>query len=340
MIWYGLHFAEGVAQYLKADGSFEMVFISDETARKMNESFSKKPVYIDHPDSKDIDINKVHEVDGWVIESFYNKADGKHWVKFLTVTQEAKNAIEQGYKLSNAYIPTNEGGPSGEWHGVPYSRQITDAEYEHLAIVKEPKYSESVILTEEEFLQYNAQKHEELGNRFVNKKTEQGESSMFKFFKNSREEVKEGLDVKTHSVILPKSKKEMSLEKIINAIDDIEVERSQNPDMFCSGDEKVKLGEKVLTVNELIKEYQTLCEKNKAENEDEVDEEVEEELDEDEVVDNEDASEETEDKKKNSKENFDRLVNADKTPVEKFKVLELGMDQTARGKLRYGSKVR
>lgn len=342
MIWYGLHFAEGVALYQRSQDESEMVYISDDTARSMNHSFAAKPVYIDHPESKDIDLDKLHEIDGWVVESFYNKADGKHWVKFITVTEQAADAIKNGYKLSNAYFPTSEGGPAGEWHGVPYNRQITDAQYEHLAIVKEPKYSESIILTEEEFDKYNIQKQEELGNRFVNEKTKKGETSMFEIFK--REKVKDGIDIKSHSVILPKSKIEMSLERVINMADEEAIKKNQNPDMFCTGEENVKVGEKTMKVNDLIKEYQNLADYKHKNEAAAVDEEVDEELEEGteenaaDAEEGKEADKAKEDKKENSKENFNRLANAETNARGKeAKVLELGCDRSARGKQRYGS---
>ena len=65
------------------------------------------------------------------------------------------------WKLSNCYSPTNQ-TDGGKWHAVEYEKNIKSAVYDHLAIVPDPRYSESIILTPEEFKVYNEQKEIEL----------------------------------------------------------------------------------------------------------------------------------------------------------------------------------
>jgi hypothetical protein len=176
-IYYGLHMVPGVAEYADGPGGKPYrIFIGPDTAKKMDPSFSTKPMYVAHvDDEKPNKENKTIEgvtkdgqgnpeaktADGYVIESFFNPADGMHWAKFIITSEEGVRAIERGDKLSNCYQPLNL-GPGGEWHGVTYSREFVDAEYKHLAIVSNPRYKESLVFTPEQFSDYNKVKQEEL----------------------------------------------------------------------------------------------------------------------------------------------------------------------------------
>ena len=51
---------------------------------------------------------------------------------------------------------------SGVCHGVDYDNEVTDGEYEHLALVEDPRYEDSIILTPDEFKAYNLEKENEL----------------------------------------------------------------------------------------------------------------------------------------------------------------------------------
>lgn len=211
-IWYGLHFYPGVAEYQDSPTQDPYrVFLNEDTLRQMDPTFAGKPVFVEHVDEVESDINELRkESDGWVIESFFNSADGKHWTKFITVTDRAERAIRNGMRLSNAYIPQifRQGGL---WNGVSYAKEITQGEYEHLAIVKNPRYEESVILTPDEFKQYNENKNLEL-KKLSNSK---GDKMKFNFFKKTKVE---NFDDEV-SVVLPKSGKSITLAKLINDAD-------------------------------------------------------------------------------------------------------------------------
>ena len=120
-------------------------------------------------DHQTVDLEKLQEqADGYVIESFYLPEDGSHWAKIIIVSDKGHDAVGKGWAVSNAYVPDNFAG-SGEWHNIPYDREITDAHYTHLAIVANPRYEEALIMTPEEFKQYKAGKKEQL-NQLQNSK--------------------------------------------------------------------------------------------------------------------------------------------------------------------------
>lgn len=219
--FFGLHFYPGVAQY-QDDPSQDpyRVFLNEDTLRKMDPSFQGKPIFVDHVNEVDpnIDILKK-EVDGWVLKSFYNETDGKHWVEFLICSERGERAVRSGMRLSNAYIPKSF-KDGGLWNGVPYLKEITDAEYEHLAIVENPRYEESVIMTPDEFKQYNENKSQEL-KKVANSK---GAKMKFNFFKKTS--VENAIDPEL-VLMLPKSGRSISLSKLINDA----YEKDQDPAM-------------------------------------------------------------------------------------------------------------
>lgn len=209
--FFGLHFYSGVAQY-QDDPSQEpyRVFLNEDTLRRMDQSFQGCPIFVEHVDEVDPDLDQLRkEVDGWVLKSFYNETDGKHWVEFIICSERAEKAIKNGMRLSNAYIP-KKFASGGLWNGVPYAKEITDAEYEHLAIVQNPRYEESVILTPEQFTKYNSDQIIEL-KRVANSKGDQ--KMKFTFFKKSK--VENAIDPDLQ-LVLPKSGRSISLQKLIN----------------------------------------------------------------------------------------------------------------------------
>lgn len=358
VIYYGLHMCEGVAEYREPtvnNGEPYRIFIGEDTIKNMDPTFAGRPVYVKHVDSVNLD-NLQAEADGYVVESFFNKADGKHWAKFIVVSDAGHEAIRKGWKLSNAYIPKEMSG-GGLWHGVEFEKKVMRGEYEHLAIVPNPRYEESKILTPEEFKAYNHEKELEL-TRLANDK---GEKSMaFNLFKKTK--VDNAADFESMSVLLPKSKKEKTISQIINEADEMEMNADKPAeDMMANGDHHVMVGEEKMKVNELVEKHMALKQaheemKNKMGG-DEADQDAvaaegkgegelkpkngEKPVEKEKPAQNEDEKSD-ESKKANAKDAtnvyFDMLKNAPNKPIKDAPTIDLSMDKVARGKSRYGSK--
>jgi len=159
--YYGLHIVPGVAQYpgTNEKGEPRRLLVTENAIRAMEPTFECRPVFVDHQSVPIVDAEQ--EADGWVIRSFFNQADGKHWVEFIVTSDEGQEAIRKGFRLSNAYEPTQL-GLGGEWNCVPYERELIDGKFNHLALVEHPRYDESVILTPEQFSAYNEKLLEDL----------------------------------------------------------------------------------------------------------------------------------------------------------------------------------
>src|SRR5690606_38544515 len=117
----------GVAEYKEPGKDPFRIFLNEDTIRAMGPTFAGRPVFVLHADEVAEDVDELkQEADGWVVDSFYNEADGKHWVKFLVCSKKAEEAIAKGYRLSNAYIPKSF-GKGGEWNGVSYNKEVLAA---------------------------------------------------------------------------------------------------------------------------------------------------------------------------------------------------------------------
>lgn len=251
-VYYGLHMAEGVAEYPEQTdeiGKPLRILVLQNAIQTMNPTFEGCPVFVDHAA---VDMNKLDEADGYVIKSFFNQTDGKHWAQFLIKTDAGHEAIRNGFKLSNAYIPSSERG-AGQWHAVPYAREVTNGKFTHLALVKNPRYEESIVLTPEEFTAYNSRKAAELKALQNSKEKRSMKWNIF----GSRKTIENADEIAEMTVVLPKSKREVKISELLNAADS-EAAAGDSPASavaYANGDHLVKVGEGHMSVNELSSKY-------------------------------------------------------------------------------------
>jgi hypothetical protein len=371
-IFYGMHFYPGVAEYQPPNEKPFRIFINEDTIRKMNPTFAGRPIFVEHVDEVDADVDQVKtEADGWVVESFFNAADGKTWAKFIIVSKRGLSAIQRGYKLSNAYIPESF-GKGGLWNGVTYDREVTGGKHEHLAIVKDPRYQESQILSPEQFKDYNEGKEIEL-KRLANSNEKEKEMSVLQFFKRKTEKLENSAELAETMVTLPKSKVEKTIVQLVNeadaAIEAAKAPRMANDeDMYMMGNDKMSVGDMAKKFNAMKDELDKLkanaggddagdehadvesldngdelpIEEGKKEKKPEATKnakgkvtKVENEADEEE---SEEEASEREAQAAKGKENFNKLANAHKVAAQQETAkVEIMADQVARGKARYGS---
>lgn len=359
-VFYGLHMTEGVAEYDEDTGPTR-IFIGNDVINKMNPTFAGKPIFVDHQET---DLDNLHEqADGYVVESFFNKSDGKFWSKFVITSDEGHQAISKGWTLSNCYeIKSSAGG--GKWHNVDFDQEVMAGEFDHLAIVQNPRYEESIILTPEEFRAYNVKKESELAVLCNSK----GDSKVaFKLFKKQKLENSSELE---NAVVEMEDGTEISIKDMIetvrNANDAAKVLAKKKAKNEIDKEEKIAVGDVSMTVAELISKYQDLLKKhesveetdskeNSEDDEKKKDKEKENSEDDEKKKDKEakektekENSEDDEDEKKKKKENAlklaekkaiaEKLKNATSDP-ESFEsgFVDTSIDQIQRGRDRYGS---
>lgn len=349
--FFGLHMVEGVAEYREPGKEAYRILINENAIKSMDPSFSGMPVYVHHVDEVDFsDPNTMKEADGVVVRSFFNSFDGKHWAEFIVLTEKGYDAIvNKKWKLSNAYVPKEIRG-GGQWHGVDYAKEIVRGEYEHLAIVPNPRYAESIILTPEQFKAYNDEKEVEL-IRLKNSKEKEEKKTMSKFKFWKKEKVENSTELEGVHVTLPKSGKEVSIETLVKNADEIEMAENSEDGIMANGDHHVMVGEEKMKVNDLVEKHMKACnelaelkKKNVAPAEDEeakkkaLDLAAHEEKELAEKKKNEEAAKAAEEeKKKNDLANFEKLKNANQNQKQPEAKVDLSMDRVQRGQKRYGS---
>ena len=263
-VFYCKHIAPGVCAY--AD---ETILIGEEALKEMDKTFAGKPIYVNH---QKVDLEKIQqEADGYVAESFYLPEDGCHWAKMIIVSDKGHEAIRKGWKVSNAYVP-DEFGIGGEWHNIPYNREVMKAHYTHLALVDNPRYEEAEVMTPEYFKMYKEQKREQLKSLENAKTKGEGKTMKWKLFK--RTEVTNSDDLSNTMVELSNGTA-ISIGEMVNSVEK-DIQEKKEAKNKCNDllEEAVKVNGEEMKVKDLIKEYESKC--NKC-NEDEEDKEEDEE---------------------------------------------------------------
>lgn len=345
------------------------VLVDTDAIKRMLPSGIGKPVYVGHIDDQ-VDLKTLTEkAEGYVTESFYNELDGWAWFKFLVVGDKGHDAIRKGWSVSNAHLPT-QWGPGGTKNNIPYKREVINSDFEHLAIVSDPRYEGSCIMTPEEFKAYQEANRKKL-DALQNSKEKK---PMFKMFKNKKEEVTaDNADLDTvleletgesatlgECIALIKNSKnkektfdvdgvEMTAKEIAEAAAKLKNakskknEKAETPD---NGEEDVE-GDDDSKDDEIGTDKKKNMKKNKMKKNESDDDENCKNSDDDDDAD--DADMKKNKMKKNSKtddievevsdEFFDRLKNAHLNPKNKEKapVVYTSLDQIERGKQRYGS---
>lgn len=231
----------------------ETVFIDGPTLVEAAPTFVGMPVYIGH---QKVDLENIKEqAAGYVSESFFNQNDGWFWVKFIAIDDAAHEAIKKGWGVSNAYIPT-ESGPSGTHNNIPYTREITQALYTHLAIVPDPRYEQACVFTPEAYRLYQNETRVRL-NELINSKTNEptngGKKMSFNLFKTKREAV---TTVDEDTMIELQNGKTVKVADMVAALEaQADAEEKQNA---INAATVVVKGQK-MTVAELAEKYNAMC---------------------------------------------------------------------------------
>ncbi len=139
----------GVVSY--DDQGEGVVFVSKEALDRMSPTFKGCPVIFVPEHHNDSDPETAFNFEdgadppaGVVASDPEWGDDGWQYVNLLVWNPDAQKAIENGYSVSCAYRPTEE-GPGGDWHNIPYDAEMKNGEYMHMAIVPRPRYEGSTI---------------------------------------------------------------------------------------------------------------------------------------------------------------------------------------------------
>lgn len=306
---YGAKFLEqGVCKYAN-----ETILIKNDAIFRMMHTLKGRPVIILHKD--DIKPENMEEhADGYVSAVRYHEFDASFHCDFVVFTDEGNQKIKDGWSVSCAYIPT-EWGMGGEWHSVPYDREILNGEFTHLALVPNPRYEDITI--------------------YENSKKEK-EAMVFKLFQKKEVENQKELQ---NAVVEISENEEIPLKDLVeayknakkNEADEEKKKEDEEKEKVNMDDEIEVDGEKV-KVKDLVNAYKKASKKNESD---------EDKKDEDEDKKNEDDKEKEKDNSKdNDQTHFFSLKNAAELGNEELqneKEYDSSMDKVKRGAVRYGS---
>jgi hypothetical protein len=312
------HLQAGLCGY-----SNETILLSQDAMARMAPTFNGKPVYILH---QDVEFDKMkQDAVGYVADTWL-AGDGWLWSRIIITDDEAHKVIAEGYSVSNAYNPTEFKG-GGMHHNLPYTREIMNGEFTHLALVPDPRYEDAKVYTLEEYQARNTTLMNSLEPKPPANQPAKKGNFMLKFFKNQKTEV----DASEADIVEYTNAKgetvTRSLSEMVNAVEEKEkANKAMKNKVMVNGEE--------MTVADLVKKYEEM------ENEDKDDKDADKENEGDEDQDDADAEaeEREEEEKKNAKAKADAIRNAAGNAPSRTVVIETRTTQLNRGKSVYGTK--
>lgn len=328
-VYYCKHMYAGLAGY-----EDDTILVGLDAMKSMCDSFKARPLYVMH---QDVNLETIEsEADGWVSKCWYNEDDGWLWAEFIAVTDAAREAIDKGWSVSNAYVPTSS-RDGGTYTNIPYDWEVLDADFTHLAIVPNPRYESAAILDSESFKSYMR----ELRTQKELKNSKEKRGALMKFFKTKKEEVDQ-VDSDTMVEITNDdgSVTELKVQDMINAVVNAKKNESEKDEEKINMETLVNVGDKEMTLKELISEYKNMCKKNaesedeEKENESDEDDEKKNETEDDEKM-NEDDEEKKENKNSKDSKHFKNLMNASASKSDNQGGVSFRSDRLKRGSEKY-----
>jgi len=334
--------------------SNETILVSQETLDKISGSSMGIPVVIDHPDGLIDDDNiKTLDVVGRVADMHYNSEDDFWYAHFVIDDQRGVDLLNDGYGISTAWFG-DKYASGGTLNNVGYDRELIEGRYEHLAIVKTPRYEMAINPI---YLNSNTCKND-LGDSIIKMNTiilntneEKGSSMIGKIFKKlvSREEIKTN---EGEEIYVNVDGTDMAISHLVSELklnkknEDEKKEKKEEEKKMANGADEVDVDGEKISVNELVKRYKAgNAKKNETEKEEEKKEENAADDDKKKELEKEEEKEES---KKNSIEDLETEKNFKmiKSLHENGITYELEeeflstRERVELGKKRYGNKIK
>jgi hypothetical protein len=228
----------------------ETILVTQEALEQLAKTSYGIPVTVEHPDEQITDANVNGLSVGRVSKIEYDASQDLWFAEFVVTSDDAIKLLQNGYGVSTAWYG-DKYDKEGTYNNVPYNRELVEGRYEHLAIVKSPRYEMAVG---PKFLNSKSLQAEPKTLK-IETQNQKGGTMLTKVFKKliTREELKTN---DNESLMVELDGEEKPLENMMDEYK--EMKQKQNaPDekpMVCGTDEVDVDGKKV-TVNELIEAY-------------------------------------------------------------------------------------
>jgi hypothetical protein len=131
---------------LVAYADYGTVLVRKEALDRMAPSFIGRPVINENHKEVDPAVYDQGLADGIVTRTWFD-ADGWYWAEMLVWDEGTQRNIEDNaYSVSCAYTVTETKSEGGQHNNVPYTQEIVNGEYTHLAVVRNPRYEGARII--------------------------------------------------------------------------------------------------------------------------------------------------------------------------------------------------
>jgi len=248
----GRHFVSrfmeaGLASYQKQGG--KMILVRKEALDRFANSMVGCPVIIEHADVTDDNVKDLAV--GYVSRVWFNEADGWYYCEGIVHGDDVETLIEEkNWSVSCGYIVTEKDAKGGIYHDIDYDEEVLNGDFEHLAIVPNPRYREANIVL-------NSSERKDMLNIFNRKKVRNSEKE--------NEEMDKRKAIDEVGGILKDKVSEEDWRTVVGIIEKIASEGSED-------DKKDNESEKE---DEKEDEKENACRKNESEKEDDKEEEKE-----------------------------------------------------------------
>ena len=225
----------------------ETVFLGQSTLETMAKTVHGIPVVVEH--HNDINAANVEQLTVGRVADMHYDADRDEWdVHFVVDNEEAVSLLKNGWGVSTAYRIA-QSGPGGTYNNVPYDREVTGAKYDHLAIVKNPRYEMAV-----DPVFYNSKdglKTPDQGGNIDTSIPKKGETMFGKIFRTKREEVKLNEGEEMYVMV---GETEMKLDDVVAAVHDAEMKKNSKK-VVMNADDMITYNGEEMTVKSLVDKF-------------------------------------------------------------------------------------
>jgi len=257
----------------------ETILVSQESLEKLSPTAMGIPVVIDHPSEliTDENIKDINTV-GRVADLHYEANEDIWYAHFVIDKQEGIDLLQNGWGVSTAWFG-DKYADGGTHNNVGYDRELLEGRYEHLAIVKTPRYEMAVnpIFLNSKTCQNND--NDCIINDRVNKIIEpsRGKNMIGKLFKRlvTREELKTN---EGEELFVNIDGNDIPLNQMINEMTAIKKNKKDDEKVMANESDEVDVDGEKMTVAELKKAYKNKCKKNETEEEKKKEEKVAEDV--------------------------------------------------------------
>jgi len=244
----------------------ETVLVSQASLEQMAQSAHGIPVTIEHPHIP-IDSESLKEIQvvGRVAKFDYDMPNDLWMAEFIVDDDEAVKLLQSGWGVSTAWYG-NEYTGGGTYNNVPYERELVQGKYEHLAIVKNPRYEmaiDPVFLNSKDSMPCKSSNDK--CNIVINSKPNAiGGKSMFaKIWRTTREEVKAN---ENEELVLELEHGQVPLSQIVDELKEHrakaqEAEAEMAPESekrILNDDDEVEVDGQKMKVSALRSEYMNM----------------------------------------------------------------------------------